>query len=176
MIAFDSRNHPDILRLKTSVQHCRIYFASLLHNQCDSRREPSNLCAQVFSLSFHLSQPRCQTSLTWPRSPVSTRRSWRRRRQKRKTLCPPKRVSVPLRVCFYTAGEKMLQHQQIFDTQQIQEQHGARTAHKPKLSPSFSSSAIEQERKGDATPWLLSTRRKRRWDATAKSTFFWLSQ
>ena len=36
--------------------------------------------------------------------------------------------------------------------------------------------AIEQERKGDATPWLLSTWRKRSWDATAKSTFFWLSQ
>lgn len=45
---------------------------------------------------FFLSlQPKCLTSLTWPRSPVSTRQSWRRQRQKKKTLYPPKRVSVP---------------------------------------------------------------------------------
>lgn len=41
------------------------------------------------------SQPKCLTSPTWRRSVVLTRQSWRRRRQKRKTLCPPKRVSVP---------------------------------------------------------------------------------
>lgn len=46
----------------------------------------------------HLSQPKCLTSPTWLRLPVSTRQSWRRRRQKRKTPCPPKRVSVP---CVY---------------------------------------------------------------------------
>lgn len=43
----------------------------------------------------HLLQPKCPTNLTWLRSPASTRQSWRRRRQKKKTLCPPKRVSIP---------------------------------------------------------------------------------
>ena len=50
----------------------------------------------VLRYHSHLPQPKCLTSPIWLRSPISTRQSWRRRRQKRKTLCPPKRVSFPL--------------------------------------------------------------------------------
>lgn len=77
-------------------------------------------------------------------------------------------------------NNKLLQHQHIIDVQHSSLAAFTKTqACWPKLSPSsssFSFPAIEQERKGDATPWLLSTWRKRSWDATAKSTFFWLSQ
>lgn len=143
-----------------------------------------------------LSQPKCLTNLTWLRFPVSTRQSWRRQRQKKKTLCPPKRVSVPLRVseklfvkpsslyplkqfscqCLLipsTAVKRLHALQQIATCCNISNHwHTANQkksaihshAHYTSLLTNtlfFSSfPAIEQERKGDATPWLLSTWRK----------------
>jgi len=44
-------------------------------------------------------QQTCLTSQTSRKSPGLTKPSWRRLRQKRRTLCPPKRVSV----CYITA-------------------------------------------------------------------------
>lgn len=44
-------------------------------------------------------QQSCLTSQTSQKSPGLTKPSWRRLRQKRRTLCPPKRVSV----CYITA-------------------------------------------------------------------------
>ncbi len=44
-------------------------------------------------------QQSCLTSQTSRKSPSLTKPSWRRPRQKRRTLCPPKRVSV----CYITA-------------------------------------------------------------------------
>lgn len=137
------------------------------------------------------SQPKCLTSLTWLRSPSSTRQSWRRQRQKKKTPCPPKRVSVYDRpfslfvTCSYILwilcavelfnilflnNDKFPCHSLAntnccgtspSSSTDMKEQH--RLTYSLKMSPLtvsffFSSfSAIEQERKGDATPWLLST-------------------
>lgn len=163
----------------------------------------------------HLCQPKCLTSLTWPRSLVSTRRSWRRQRQKRKTLCPPKRVSARCAPCvsdhcwshkgFVVCNHLLLSvapHHHFlcyretalsaggsseanscnvithFIHSKIKKQHPhTRLLNKSLPTVVFLSSflAIEQERKGDATPWLKHTK-KRSWDAATKSTFFWLLQ
>ena len=75
--------------------------------------------------------------------------------------------------------KKLLQHQHIIDIQQIKKQHPLAYSLKMSLltnSMYSSFSAIEQERKGDATPWLLSTWRRKAEMPQQKSTFFWLSQ
>lgn len=65
------------------------------------KRGRSDLCMRswaqmfLFFFNFHVSQAKCLTSPTWLKSLVLTRQSWRRRRQKKRTLCPPKRVSAP---------------------------------------------------------------------------------
>lgn len=112
---------------------------------------------------FDLSQAKCLTSPTWLKSLVLTRQSSRRRRLKKRTLCPPKRVSA-LRLWRYPMSNN-------FDAALW---HAAcRAANRPMTAACFHSisfllphAAIEQERKGDATPWLLITWCKE--DATAK--------
>lgn len=125
-----------------------------------------------FFLIFNLSQQaKCLTSPTWLKLLVLTRQSWRRRRQKKRTLCPPKRVSD---VSPYPAISMLPMHHALC---RAANDSSFYKAHVFTLSFLLPHAAIEQERKGDATPWLLSTSWKE--DATAKkkqSTFLWLLQ
>lgn len=147
----------------------------------------------ALSFTSRLSQPKCRTSQTWPRSLASTRQSWRRRRQKRRTLFPPKRVSArvlhPLRQFFFSPS---LPESPIitFTRTQQREQRSKRLQYqlhpptgslqcKPKPAACFCflffcSHWAGEERRCHTLTWAHEEKELR--CHRKKSTFFWLSQ
>lgn len=144
-------------------------------------------------IRWFLLQKKCLTSLTWLRLLVLTRQSWRRRRQKKKTLCPPKRVSV--HKCYWSVlkpwcnnfpvsfSSSFLVQTQQFGKQM--KQSAATSAHQLTCSTPVTYSLnfcfsfpcshwAREERRCHALRY--EHMKKGRQDATAKSTFLWLLQ
>lgn len=153
----------------------------MVHYQYYGWRERSNLCAQVSFSSFtaKMSDKPDMTEIA-----RFDKTKLKKTETKEKNPLPTKESEYLLCACAYfgtmlefseccqkttcsasrAAKIKLLQHQPITDRQQTKEQHPLTYSLNINLltdSLFFSSfTAIEQERKGDATPWLLSTWKK----------------